>query len=187
VASEYEMRVSDTEREAAAAELREHFASGRLNSDELDQRLTAVFAAKTRGDLNALFTDLPSAGGGWAAAVDQPDWAAASGRRASGPGPFGSSGPFGAGASGPGPSGSRAGGFQGSAGRVFGRAVAGTVLVWVLLIVGILGVFGLGAGRPIGMVLILAAFALLRRLLLMIFGRRRGGRGGGPRRRGRRF
>ncbi len=169
MASEYEMRVSDTEREAAAAELREHFASGRLNSDELDQRLTAVFAAKTRGDLNALFTDLPSAGQGWAAAVDQP---------------------FGAGPSGPGPSGSRAGGFQGSAGRVFGRAVAGTVLVWVLLIVGILGVFGLGAGRPVGMVLILAAFALLRRLLLMIFGRRRagrGGRGGGPRRRGRRF
>src|SRR5882757_2906925 len=62
------MRVSDAEREAAAAELREHFASGRLDQDELDQRLTSVFAAKTRADLNALFTDLPSSGHGWASA-----------------------------------------------------------------------------------------------------------------------
>jgi hypothetical protein len=179
VASEYEMRVSDAEREAAAAELREHFASGRLNSDELDQRLTAAFAAKTRADLNALFADLPSAGSGWATAVDQPHWSGAGGGRASGPGSFGN-GPFGAGD----------GRFRASAGRAFGRALAGTVLVWVMLIVGILGVFGIGTGRPIGVVLILAAFALLRRLLLMIFGRRRGGgrgRGGGPRRRGRRF
>jgi hypothetical protein len=204
VASEYEMRVSDAEREAAATELREHFASGRLNSDELDQRLTAAFAARTRADLNALYTDLPSAGPGWAAAVDQPDWAGARASRASGPGAFGKSGssgkpapfgngPFGAGASGPGPFGAGSGPFRASAGRAFGRAVAGTVLVWVLLIVGILGVFGIGTGRPIGVVLILAAFALLRRLLLMIFGRRRGGgrgrggRGGGPRRRGGRF
>ncbi|MGH3170790.1 MAG: DUF1707 domain-containing protein, partial [Trebonia sp.] len=29
------MRVSDAEREAAAAELREHFASGRLTQDEM--------------------------------------------------------------------------------------------------------------------------------------------------------
>ena len=50
-----------------------------------------------------------------------------------------------------------------------------------------LGVFGIGAGRPIGIVLVLAAFALLRRLLFIIFGRGRrgprGGRGCGPRRR----
>ena len=56
------MRVSDAEREAAAAELREHFASGRLDQEELEMRLSAVFAARTRGDLSALFTDLPSAG-----------------------------------------------------------------------------------------------------------------------------
>ena len=30
------MRVSDAEREAAAAELREHFASGRLDQEELE-------------------------------------------------------------------------------------------------------------------------------------------------------
>ena len=184
MASGYEMRVSDAEREAAAAELREHFASGRLDQEELDQRLTAAFAAKTRADLNALFTDLPSAGQGWAAAgAGAPPGSG----RASGTGPFGA-GPFGAGPAGPGPFG--AGGFRVSAGRALGRAVAGTVLVWALLIVGILGVFGIGAGRPIGVVLIVAAFALLRRLLLMIFGRRRvggRGRGCGPRRRGRPF
>jgi hypothetical protein len=60
-----------------------------------------------------------------------------------------------------------------------------SVLVWVLFILGILGVFGLGTGRPFGVVLIIAALAVLRRLLFMIFGRRRmrGGRGRGPRRR----
>ena len=41
------MRVGDAEREAAAAEVREHFASGRLTQDELNQRLDQTFAAKT--------------------------------------------------------------------------------------------------------------------------------------------
>ena len=55
-----EMRVGDAEREAAAAELREHYASGRLTLDELNERIDKAFAAKTRGDLNVLMTDLPS-------------------------------------------------------------------------------------------------------------------------------
>lgn len=55
------MRVGDAEREAAAAEVREHFASGRLTQEELNERLDQTFAAKTRGDLDAVFTDLPSA------------------------------------------------------------------------------------------------------------------------------
>jgi hypothetical protein len=60
--------------------------------------------------------------------------------------------------------------------------VLGGVLLWALLIIGILGVFGIGAGRPLGLVLIFAAFALLRKLLFGIFGRGRGrGRGCGPR------
>jgi hypothetical protein len=60
-----------------------------------------------------------------------------------------------------------------------------TVAIWALFIVGILGIFGIGAGRPFGVVLIFAAFALLRRLLFIFFGRRRmrGGHGRGPRRR----
>jgi hypothetical protein len=166
------MRVSDTEREAAAAELREHFASGRLDQEELNERLSAVFAAKTRGDLNAIFTDLPSAGHATAGA------GAPGGTF--GPRPFGP-GPFGTGTSGgPGQGGS----WQG-VGRGIGQIVLTGLLVWVLFIVGMVGVFGLGAGRPFGIVLLLAAFALLRRLLFMIFGRRRAGRGGGrgPRRR----
>src|ERR1700736_3780440 len=55
------MRVGDAERDAAANELREHFASGRLTRDELNERLDQTFAAKTRGGLSGLFTDLPSA------------------------------------------------------------------------------------------------------------------------------
>jgi hypothetical protein len=179
VAAGYEMRVSDAEREAAAAELREHFASGRLNQDELDERLAAAFAAKTRGDLNALFADLPSSGSGWA------------GASASGSGQ--TSGSFGPGASGWGswtrPGGwddwqARGNAWRGSAGSGIGRIATASVLLWVLFIVGILGVFGIGAGRPFGVVLIIAALALLRRLLFMIFGRRRmrGGRGCGRRR-----
>ena len=185
MAAGYEIRVSDAEREAAAAELREHFASGRLTQDELDERLTAVFAAKTRADLNALFTDLPSSGHGWASASAQ-------GSGSFGPGPDAGPGAQGWG-SWTGQGGADAGSdwqsrgnaWRASAGRSVGRIVMSSVLVWVLFIVGILGVFGIGAGRPFGVVLIFAAFALLRRLLFMIFGRRRAraGRGCGPRRR----
>jgi hypothetical protein len=179
VAAGQEMRVSDAEREAAAAELREHFASGRLTQDEMDERLTAVFAAKTRADLSAVFTDLPSSGHGWASA--------------SAPGSDRTYGSFGPGAQGWSPGASdansdwqgRGNAWRGSAGSNFGRIATASVLLWVLLIVGILGVFGIGTGRPFGVVLIIAAFALLRRLLFMIFGfgrrRARGGRGRGRR------
>jgi hypothetical protein len=177
------MRVSDAEREAAAAELREHFASGRLTQDEMDERLTAVFAAKTRADLNAVFTDLPSSGHGWASA-------SAPGGAPGGDRAYGSFGP-GAQGWGPGASGAgsdwqgRGNAWRGSAGRSFGRIATASVLLWVLFIVGILGVFGIGTGRPFGVVLIIAALALLRRLLFMIFGFGRRGRGGRGRGRGR--
>jgi hypothetical protein len=54
-----ELRISDAEREQAAAALREHAGIGRLTMDELDQRAEAAFAARTRGDLHVLFDDLP--------------------------------------------------------------------------------------------------------------------------------
>jgi hypothetical protein len=54
------LRVGDAEREAVAAELREHYAQGRLTIDDFNQRLDAAFAARTRGDLDALTRDLPS-------------------------------------------------------------------------------------------------------------------------------
>jgi DUF1707 SHOCT-like domain len=166
VAAGYEMRVSDTEREAAAAELREHFASGRLDQEELNERLTAVFAAKTRGDLHGVFTDLPSAGHAMAGAGVPVGAGITGGTGGTGGGQWGGS-------------------WQAGIGRGIGRIVLTSILVWALFIAGLVGVFGLGAGRPFGVVLLFAAFALLRRLLFMIFGRRRAGgrRGCGPRRR----
>jgi len=186
VVSGFEMRVGDAEREAAAAELREHFASGRLTQDELNERLDQAFAAKTRGDLHALMIDLPTSAAGWAAG------AGASSAPFGGSG-FGGPGFGGSGARWIGP-GAGYGGRQGSADtgagygwQRYGRRTAGTlvasfVMLWALLAVGLLGIFGIGGGRPFGIVLILAAFALLRRLIVGIFRRGRGG-WRGPRRR----
>jgi hypothetical protein len=53
------VRLSDEERERAAAEIREHFTAGRLDADELAERLEGVFGARTAGDLQALRADLP--------------------------------------------------------------------------------------------------------------------------------
>ncbi|HEY3732754.1 MAG TPA: DUF1707 domain-containing protein [Streptosporangiaceae bacterium] len=55
------MRVSDADRDSIAAQLREHYAQGRLSLDELNQRLEHTFAARTRTDLNAVTGDLPYA------------------------------------------------------------------------------------------------------------------------------
>jgi len=54
------IRLSDAEREAAAADLGEHFAQGRLTADEHAERLEQVWAAKTRGEIAPIFHDLPS-------------------------------------------------------------------------------------------------------------------------------
>jgi hypothetical protein len=177
------MRVGDAEREAAAAEVREHFASGRLTQDELNQRLDQTFAAKTRGDLNAVFADLPSAS--WRDAT-------AGGARATAGSPYGGRTPLGR----PGQQWndwgtgdderSGAGGPFGGAGfharSAVGVAFTSFMLLAAFLLFGIVGIFGIGSGRPFAVVLLFAAFAMLRRLLFLIFGRRRGG-GRGPRRR----
>ena len=172
MASGNEMRVGDAEREAAAAELREHYASGRLTLDELNERIDKVFAAKTRGDLNVLMTDLPSKRPSQTAGA--PEMIGAGGPFGTG-GPFGPSGPFGPGGGGWN-SGPRAAGPVRTAGSVLVMMLA----VAALFLVGTLGVVGIGTGRPFGIVLILAAFALLRRLF---FGRRSGGCGPRGRRR----
>ena len=59
---QHTLRVGDAEREAAAADLGEHYAAGRLTLDELDERLDAVFSAKTFGQLATVMTDLPGPG-----------------------------------------------------------------------------------------------------------------------------
>jgi hypothetical protein len=54
------LRVSDAERDAMVRTLGEHAAAGRLTLDELEERAGRALAAKTRGDLAALTTDLPA-------------------------------------------------------------------------------------------------------------------------------
>ncbi|PDP86991.1 hypothetical protein CQJ94_14355 [Glycomyces fuscus] len=54
------MRVSDTERDQVAEVLREAAAEGRITLDELDERLNAVYAAKTYADLEPVTADLPT-------------------------------------------------------------------------------------------------------------------------------
>jgi hypothetical protein len=166
MASGFEMRVGHAERDAVAAELREHYAAGRITLDELNERLDKAFAAKTKGDLNALMTDLPSAAG------------AGTGARASA---GAASRGIGAGGSGDWDSGQRrewgagsGSSWGGRAGRTFGAALSGVIVMGALLTVGLLSLFGIGAGKPFGVVLILAALAFLRR---MIFGRRHRARG----------
>jgi hypothetical protein len=55
-----ELRVSDEQRERAAGEIRDHFAAGRLDDEELAERLDAAYRARTQGELHALRADLPA-------------------------------------------------------------------------------------------------------------------------------
>lgn len=53
------LRASDEQRDRAAAEIREHFAAGRLTDEELNERVQAAYDARTVGELKALLADLP--------------------------------------------------------------------------------------------------------------------------------
>jgi hypothetical protein len=57
--SDQQMRVSDAERQMVADRLAAHFADGRLDQAEFDERVARAMSAKTRADLNGLFDDLP--------------------------------------------------------------------------------------------------------------------------------
>ncbi|WP_370946672.1 DUF1707 domain-containing protein [Amycolatopsis sp. cg5] len=54
-----QLRISDPEREAALQALGEHMSVGRIDLDEYGERSAQVTTAKTRGDLAAIFSDLP--------------------------------------------------------------------------------------------------------------------------------
>lgn len=56
------VRASDVDREAAAEQVRTAASDGRLDLDELDERLTAVYEAKTRGELAVVTDDLELSG-----------------------------------------------------------------------------------------------------------------------------
>lgn len=54
------VRASDAERERIAARLREAADEGRLTLAELDDRLSSVYAARMRHELDPLVADLPA-------------------------------------------------------------------------------------------------------------------------------
>ena len=56
------IRVSDAERTEVTDRLAAHFAEGRLDQAEFDERVAQAMNAKTRGDLSGLFDDLPEPG-----------------------------------------------------------------------------------------------------------------------------
>jgi hypothetical protein len=68
------IRISDADRERVAARLREHFAQGRLSSDELDERISAALTAKTIG-FAAHHADLPEPAPVARQAWPSPPWA----------------------------------------------------------------------------------------------------------------
>ncbi len=150
------IRVGDAEREAVAAQLREHYADGRLTLDELNERLDQAFAAKTRADLAAVTRDLPIS----------PGTAVGSGTNAWQDATSGSSGYSGS-----------SGGTGRARGRPFAVLAPVLAMFWLFVILGSLFAFGLAGGRPLAIVFFLAALALLRRL----FGMRRRRGYGGPR------
>ncbi len=53
------IRASDADRDRVTAQLRDHFAAGRITPSELDERLSAALSAKTFGDLRHIMADLP--------------------------------------------------------------------------------------------------------------------------------
>src|SRR5262249_22174789 len=53
------IRVSDADRDRVTAQLRDHFAAGRITPGELDERLSTALNAKTFGDLRRIMADLP--------------------------------------------------------------------------------------------------------------------------------
>jgi hypothetical protein len=170
MATEWNIRVSDTEREAVAAQLREHYAQGRLTTDELNERLDRAFASKTRTELAAVTSDLPytppsgalpsdGMGGGY----QQAGWGGQSWAGSNWTGP-------GQGSYGPGPS-------RGSVLQIIPLLLA---VFCCFAVVSLFG-FGLGSGPSLAVIL-LGALAVIR----WIFGRGpRGGcrRGGCGRRR----
>ncbi len=159
MATGYNVRVGDADREAVTAQLREHYADGRLTLEELNERLDQAFAAKTKADLNTVMRDLPQAARPTAGmpyggtAWQGPAW---QGPLATRPGQDHGNG-WGSGQQ------RRPGAFAPIMGMVWLFVILGSVILF--------GGFG-GGGRPLAVVLFIAALALVRRLIGL--GRRRG-------------
>jgi TM2 domain-containing membrane protein YozV len=59
VSQQPSLRIGNAEREAAVRELGEHYAAGRLDAAEYEERTSAAYAARTADDLAPIFADLP--------------------------------------------------------------------------------------------------------------------------------
>jgi hypothetical protein len=68
------IRVSDADRDHAVGRLREHFAEGRLQQGELDERISAALNARTVGDLRHVLADLPEPAPVLPHAAQGPQW-----------------------------------------------------------------------------------------------------------------
>ncbi|HEU5160301.1 MAG TPA: DUF1707 domain-containing protein [Streptosporangiaceae bacterium] len=68
-----DLRASDHDRDRVAEVLRHAAGDGRLTLDELEERLSAVYAAKTYGDLEPITRDLPIGAPPAAAPATAPD------------------------------------------------------------------------------------------------------------------
>jgi hypothetical protein len=55
-----DLRVGDADRKAVVDELQRHYIEGRLNSDELSERVGHALHARTFADLSELLSDLPT-------------------------------------------------------------------------------------------------------------------------------
>jgi len=62
-AGEDALRIGDEDRVAAIEELSRHYAAGRVDQQEFDERSAAVYEARTRGELRPVFADLPTGPG----------------------------------------------------------------------------------------------------------------------------
>jgi uncharacterized protein DUF1707 len=71
------LRASDSDREQVAERLRVAAGEGRLSTDELEDRLGALYAARTYGELDVLVEDLPASSAPGPVRTRVPGWAAA--------------------------------------------------------------------------------------------------------------
>ncbi len=69
------LRASDADRDAVVELLRQHGAAGRLDIDELRERIGRALSSKTFGELDGLTADLPGAVSAAPAAPYRPPWA----------------------------------------------------------------------------------------------------------------
>lgn len=73
------LRASDSDREQVAERLRHATAEGRLSTEELEERLGALYASRTYGELDVLVADLPVSRSPDQVRLRVPRWAGAAG------------------------------------------------------------------------------------------------------------